>query len=214
VTPDPSAASQATDGDLLELMAAGDREAFATLFRRYQGQVYRFARQMIGSKDAAEDVTQEVFIALAENVRRYDPELGSLGTYLYGIARNLVRRRGKRAKIEGEVVSLEEDAPASLTTTSDPAEVISRAERVRALRRAILLLPLRYREVIVLCELNDVSYQQAARILGCPIGTIRSRLSRAKRMLIDRCRRLASRATAEATHKVHGPCLKPIMNGR
>jgi RNA polymerase sigma-70 factor, ECF subfamily len=213
VTSDLPPAPRATDSELLELMAAGDREAFGALFRRYQSLVYRFARQMTGSKEAAEDVTQEVFIALAENAGRYDVDLGSLGTYLYGIARNLVRQRYKRAKIEANVVPLEDGASASLTTTSNPVDDIARAERIRALRRAILLLPVRYREVIVLCELNDLPYEQAARIVGCPVGTIRSRLSRAKMMLVERCRRLATTARSESTHKVQPQCLKLIING-
>jgi RNA polymerase sigma-70 factor (ECF subfamily) len=194
-------------------MAGGDREAFGALFHRYQSLVYRFARQMTGSKEAAEDVTQEVFIALAGNVGRYDVHLASLGTYLYGIARNLVRQRYKRAKIEGNVVPLADGVSASLTTSSNPVDDIARAERIRALRRAILLLPVRYREVIVLCELNDLPYEQAARIVGCPVGTIRSRLSRAKMMLVERCRRLASTATADGTHKVQPQCLRLIVNG-
>lgn len=76
MTSDPPLAYPETDLDLLALMAGGDREAFGALFRRYQRSVYRFARQMTGSKEAAEDVTQEVFIALAENAGRYDSELG------------------------------------------------------------------------------------------------------------------------------------------
>jgi RNA polymerase sigma-70 factor (ECF subfamily) len=194
-------------------MATGDREAFGALFRRYQSLVYRFARQMTGSKEAAEDVTQEVFIALAENAGRYNADLGSLGTYLYGIARNLVRRRYKRAKIEANAVSLDGGPSDSLMTTSDPLDDLARAERIRAVRRAILLLPVRYREVLVLCELNDLPYEQAARIVGCPVGTIRSRLSRAKMMLVERCRRVASRGTAEGTNRVQRQCLKLIING-
>jgi RNA polymerase sigma-70 factor, ECF subfamily len=213
VTSDLPPVPRATDSELLELMAAGDREAFGALFRRYQTLVYRFARQMTGSKEAAEDVTQEVFIALAENAGRYDVDLGSLGTYLYGIARNLVRQRYKRAKIEANVVPLEDGASASLAITSNPVDDLARAERIRALRHAILLLPVRYREVIVLCELNDLPYEQAARIVGCPVGTIRSRLSRAKMMLVERCRRLARTETAKGTHKVQGQCLKLIING-
>jgi len=212
VTSDLSPTHRATDADLLALMAGGDREAFGVLFRRYHSAVYRFARQMTGSKEAAEDVTQEVFIALAETVGRYDSALGSLGTYLYGIARNLVRQRYKRAKLELNV-ALEQGASDSLTTTSDPVDDIARAEDLRALRRAILRLPMRYREVIVLCELNDLPYEEAARIVGCPVGTIRSRLSRAKKMLIERCQRLASRGPAEGTPGVQRPCLKLIMNG-
>ena len=99
--PDPS--GEAADADLLERMATGNREAFASLFRRYHGLVYRFSMQMSGSRDVAEDVTQEVFIALAENHARYRPERGSLKAYMYGIARHLVVQREKRSWSRREV---------------------------------------------------------------------------------------------------------------
>jgi len=171
-------------------MASGDREAFADLFRRHQATVFRFSRQMLGSREAAEDVTQDVFIALARSVRRFDPAMGSLTTYLYGIARNLILQRHKRSRwLLVNIESLDIDASA-LATTCDPAEALTREQMQRHLRLAILRLPVHYREVVVLCELNGLSYEDAASIAGCPIGTIRSRLSRARAMLITRCRTL------------------------
>jgi len=182
--------AEPNDSELVGRMAAGDREAFAELFRRHQATVFRFSRQMIGSREAAEDVTQDVFIALARNVRRFDPAMGSLTTYLYGIARNLILQRHKRSRwCHVDIRSLDDDAGA-LATTCDPAEALTREQMQRQLRLAILRLPVHYREVVVLCELNGLSYEDAANIAGCPIGTIRSRLSRARETLIARCRAL------------------------
>ena len=168
-------------------LAEGDREALAMLFRRHQATVYRFSRQMLGSREAAEDVTQEVFVALARSRGRFDATVGSLTTYLYGIARNLVYRQARRRRARAEVdiaeVDVEDAAP-----SANPAAELSRKESVGHLRQAILRLPVHYREAIVLCELNSVSYEEAARIVGCPVGTIRSRLSRARALLIERCR--------------------------
>lgn len=185
-----SVTTEPTDPELLERMASGDREALAVIFRRHQGTVYRFSRQMLGSNEAAEDVTQDVFVALARNAGRFNPAVASLSTYLYGIARNLVLQRYKRSRtrIEVNIDAVASEDEAAFATSSDPTDTISRAQATRHLRRAILRLPVHYREVVVLCELNGLSYEEAAAIAGCPVGTVRSRLSRARRMLIERCR--------------------------
>ena len=204
--------SEPTDAELVERMARGDREAFATLFRRHHATVFKFSRQMLGSKEAAEDVTQEVFIALSQTAARYDPTRGSLSTYLYGIARNLVcqRHRRNRSRVEVDVDGIDHDESPALAVSNDPVDELSRGRLILALRQAILRLPVHYREAIVLCELNSLSYEEAAAIIGCPIGTIRSRLSRAREMLIDRCR--LSMGLTKVT-EVWKPCLTPTKNG-
>ena len=186
-----SVANDPSDPELLERLASGDREALAIIFRRHHGTVYRFSRQMLGSKEAAEDVTQDVFVALTRSANRFNPAVASLSTYLYGIARNLVLQQYKRSRSRVEVsidgAGWDEDA---LATIADPAESISRRQMTQQLRLAILRLPVHYREVVVLCELNGLSYEEAAGVAGCPVGTVRSRLSRARQMLIERCRSL------------------------
>jgi RNA polymerase sigma-70 factor (ECF subfamily) len=195
VTPEP------TDPELLERIAAGDREALAIVFRRHQGTVYRFSRQMLGSTEAAEDVTQDVFVALTKSAGRFNPAVASLSTYLYGMARNLVLQRYKksRTRIEVNIDDIAGAQEAAFATSHDPTEAMSRAQAMRQLRQAILRLPLHYREVIVLCELNGLSYEETAAIAGCPIGTVRSRLSRARQMLIDRCKALLAPDRATGT---------------
>jgi RNA polymerase sigma-70 factor (ECF subfamily) len=204
--------SEPTDADLVARMTSGDREAFAALFRRHQPTVYRFSKQMLGSREAAEDVTQEVFIALAQTRKRFDPAIGSLTTYLYGITRNLVLQRHKRSRsrIEVDIESLESHDEPALATSMDPVDNLSRAQKIRQLRMAIVRLPLHYREVIVLCELNALSYEDAAAIAGCPVGTVRSRLSRARHMLIERCQAFLG---AEKESEVWRKCLIPTKNG-
>ena len=184
--------TEPTDPDLLDRMASGDREALALIFRRHHGTVYRFSRQMLGSKEAAEDVTQDVFVALTKGAGRFNPAVASLSTYLYGIARNLVLQRYKRSRgrLEVNIDEVAGDDEAAFATSADPAETLARAQAARQLRQAILRLPVRYREVVVLCELNSLSYEAAAAIVGCPVGTVRSRLSRARQMLIERCKAL------------------------
>ena len=190
-----SVTTELTDPELLDRMAGGDREALAIIFRRHHSTVYRFSRQMLGSIEATEDVTQDVFVALAKGASRFDPAVASLTTYLYGIARNLVLQRYKRSRalIEVNIDSAAGQDEAPFAIASDPAETIARAQASRELRQAILRLPVHYREVVVLCELNGLSYDDAAAIIRCPVGTVRSRLSRARQMLVERCKALLER---------------------
>jgi len=181
-----------SDEDLLRLIVAGDEDAFATLYRRRQGGVYRFALHMSGSESIAEDVTQEVFIALMRDAESYDPERGSLSAYLYGIARNHVLRCLRRDRlyvpIASEHADAEEQVPEQLISDDDPLGDLTRGETIESVRQAVLALPPHYREVVVLCDLQEMSYVDAADVLGCALGTVRSRLHRARAMLTDRLR--------------------------
>jgi RNA polymerase sigma-70 factor (ECF subfamily) len=164
-----------TDQELLGKMLSGDEDAFATLYRRRQGPVYRFALQMTGSAAIAEDVTQEVFMALLSKTAKYDAARGSLASFLYGVARNLVLRRiEKTAEIE------------DYAGPEDILDDLTRRETVELVRRAVLSLPPVYREAVVLCDLQDTSYEDAAQVLDCPVGTVRSRLNRGRSMLAQK----------------------------
>jgi RNA polymerase sigma-70 factor (ECF subfamily) len=172
-----------SDADLVGRAKANDREAFAQLYRRHQGVIYRFACSMTGSATVAEDVVQEVFLTLMRNLGRYDPDRAALSTYLYGVARNVARSLGRK---ERRFVEL---APtADMFAADDPAADLLEQQRVQVLRAAIRALPVKFREVIVLCDLHEVDYAQTASILGVPIGTVRSRLSRARQQVLHRMR--------------------------
>jgi RNA polymerase sigma-70 factor, ECF subfamily len=159
---------------------SGDREAFAALYRRRQAGVYRFALQMSGSEAPAEDVVQEVFLTLIRAGATYDPACGPVTAFLYGIARNHVRRGiGRRGY--GSL----ENTPEPLATDHPEAD-LARSETIASVRRAVLALPVRYREVVVLCELEEMDCREAAEVLDCALGTVKSRLHRARRMLAGR----------------------------
>ena len=177
-----------SDQELLRRMLAGDEDAFTAIYRARQAPVYRFALQMTGRGATAEDVTQEVFIALIEHGRRYDASRGTLASFLYGIARNLVLRRIAKDRDTGvaEELAGEHDLLGDLT----------RRETVEQVRRAVLSLPTAYREAIVLCDLEDLSYQDAALALDCPVGTVRSRLNRGRAMLAQKLRCAAAPVSA------------------
>lgn len=179
--------SSQTDDDLLFRLRNGDEQAFVTLYRRRQAAIYRFALHMSGSTSVAEDITQEVFLALLKEECGYDRERGTLSGYLFGIARKLVLRNHDRNR--GDVpleVEADEGAPIELAVIDDPLAGLTRTEAVTALRRAVQALPRRYREVVMLCDLEEMDYAEAAIVLGCPIGTVRSRLHRARALLLEK----------------------------
>jgi RNA polymerase sigma-70 factor (ECF subfamily) len=182
----------ASDEDLYRRMLAGDEDAFAALYRRHQGNIYRFALQMSGSEAVAEDVTQEVFLAVIREAINFDESRGSLAGYLYGIARNQVLRRFKR---DSPYVAIADDAedgevgPADWPVAGgDPLGDLTRSEEIESVRQAIVALPAHYREVVVLCDLHEMSYAEAAEVLGCAVGTVRSRLHRARALLVEKLR--------------------------
>jgi len=182
-------AEELDDNELLRSMLAGNEDALVVLYRRRQAPIYRFAYQMSGSVTLAEDVTQEVFLFLMRDAHVFDPARGSLNSFLLGVARNYVLRRlrgdhllaARSAELDAEVVDEQIDE-------SNPLDDLTRAESIESVRRAVLSLPERYREVVVLCDLQEMSYGEAAEVLECAIGTVRSRLHRARALLLNKLR--------------------------
>jgi len=186
-------ADETKDSGLYQAALAGEEAAFTVLYRRWQGGIYRFALRLSKSPSIAEDVTQEAFLALLDADSRFDPARGSLASYLYGIARNHVLRRMSKERlfspIEEEVGDSDMGMALEMSLTPDPLRDLTHRERLASLYRAIDALPLRYREVVLLCELEELGYAETAQALGCPEGTIRSRLHRARALLLKKlCR--------------------------
>src|SRR5262245_360551 len=192
--------SDLSDCDLLRSMLAGDEEALALLYRRRQAAVYRFALQMSGSKSIAEDVTQEVFLFLMRQGQVFDPARGALSAFLLGVARNHVLRRLRVEHLLSPLADDNEDEFAGFQVATElcPLEDLTRAETIENVRKAVLSLPPKYSEVVVLCELQDVSYAETGEILGCAIGTVRSRLHRARALLLTKLRPAESVADADS----------------
>jgi len=178
--------AQISDDELLERAAAGDEAAFTDLYRRRQGAVYRFALQMSGRRGVAEEVTQEVFLAVIRDAGRFDAKRGSALSYLYGIARNQVLRRLERDRPYIAIADELEGDAAQWTAPEDTLGDLTRHEAVESIRQAVLALPPNFREVVVLCDLHEMSYNEAAAALGCAVGTVRSRLHRARAMLLEK----------------------------
>jgi RNA polymerase sigma-70 factor (ECF subfamily) len=210
------------EGLLLRRMVAGDEAAFTLLYRRKHPAIYRFALHMSGNAALAEDVTQEVFMTLIRDAKRFDPARGTLGGFLFGIARNHLRRRWEqernsvplpesadeldaimaRSKLSGKNGSSSygngngnghsngngNGNGAGVSAYMLHRDDFASLENVQRVRQAIATLPENYREVVVLCELDELSYEDAAAALDCPVGTVRSRLHRARAILVEKLR--------------------------
>jgi RNA polymerase sigma-70 factor, ECF subfamily len=186
--------TERTDEQLLAQALAGNEDAFTALYRRRQGSIFRFALHMSGSWLIAEEVTQDVFMFLIQRGRDFDPSRAALGAYLFGVARNFVRRALERNYSETGLSSPLDDEAQSLTVNSDPGDGIARQQTSTAVWKAVLSLPEHYREAVVLCDLQELTYADAAEALGCALGTIRSRLHRAHDMLSRKLQYSAARA--------------------
>lgn len=190
------------DAELAERLRQRDEHAFLSLYDRHRSAVFRFLMHMTGSITVAEELTQEVFVAIldamrAGTIKQFNPQKGTLEGYLLGIARNLARAERRRAN---RVVSLDcvpetpewerlVNAMVKENSPRDIASVIAAHSEMKILYRAILELPDHYREALVLCSLQEKSYREAAVILQCSEGTVASRMNRAKAILAAKLRR-------------------------
>jgi len=181
------------DDNSLQLMITGQERGFVALYRKYQSQVYRFSFQVSGSRQVAEEVTQEAFLALIRAPHKYRSDRGPLLLYLFGIARNLAWKSAKRERLFGSLGDAE-DLPE--TGMRDLASDLARRDQAMRVRQAVLSLPRKYREVIVLCSFQELSYEQAAAVIGSSIGTVRSRMHRAKQLLLRKLKGVELRPEA------------------
>jgi RNA polymerase sigma-70 factor, ECF subfamily len=181
------------DGKLLQLMIAGEERGFVSLYQKYQSRVYRFSLQIGGTQHLAEEVTQETFLAVIRAPHKYEVARGPLLLYLFGIARNLAWKSMRRDRLFVTGADHEE-LPA--ISAPDAVTDLSRQEQVAQVRQAVVCLPRKYREVVVLCSLQELSYEEAATVLRCSIGTVRSRMHRAKQLLLRKLKESGLRQAA------------------
>lgn len=165
-----------TDEALLDL-ARRSETAFMLLFERYREVVFRVACRLTNSVSAAEDITQECFLALLDAPGRFDPAKGSLRTYLYGVVRNQARRYyGLR---DGDV----DLGDAEIDDTAELSGALLQKEQSEVVRQAISTLPLPQREALILFQYEELPLEEVAAILGIEIGAVKSRLHRARARL-------------------------------
>jgi RNA polymerase sigma-70 factor, ECF subfamily len=168
-----------TDDDLMRTVAAGDREAFATLFDRYREPIWRFFRRRVAEWSAAEELTQETFLAVLQRAARYEPR-AAFRSYLFGIAFNLLAAARRRGSTPGghHARSLDEAGPV-------PAAPVA-FDDILDIRQALANLDPRDRDILMLREYDALSYDEISAVIGVPVGTVRSRLFRAREALRQR----------------------------
>jgi RNA polymerase sigma factor (sigma-70 family) len=167
------------DEQLAAAVCRGDAAAARALYERHGATVLRFALAMTRTHATAEDIVHDTFLHYLSRPERYDGERGPLIAYLLGIARILVRRSLRDGLSERTGPIAEEGADLV-------EEHAVRRELVDRVRAAVLALPMQHREIITLCDLQELPYATVAEVLDCPLGTIRSRLHRARALLAAR----------------------------
>jgi RNA polymerase sigma-70 factor (ECF subfamily) len=189
---------------LLARMRRGDESAFVALYRRHKDAVYRLALLYTGSASSAADVAQETFVHLMTQPQQFDAARGTIGAWLCGVARNLARKQfAGREDATDPARFWDESAPFEAQVDRDtPLDRLLRDEAAEQLRVALAGVAPHYRDVLILCELSELSYAEAAQVCGIDIGTVRSRLSRARAQLAQRLARYAPAAHGGAREAI------------
>ncbi|HEU0185864.1 MAG TPA: RNA polymerase sigma factor [Blastocatellia bacterium] len=184
------------DQELLSAAARGDQAAFSQIYQRYRNRVYGFAYRMLGTQEAAEDVTQEAFLLLIRQPEVYQAARGSLLTFLCAVARNHIfqhlRRQGRYAPEQVETLDQYDEAPPS--RSFDPLSDLLERELAVQVETALARLPVAQREAIVLREYQELSYEEIAAVIGADTNVVKARLYRARQTL---ARRLAPYLSVE-----------------
>ena len=175
------------DARLMAAVRAGSREAFAELVDRHKDRLVAYLGRLTGSRDRAEDLAQEAFLRLYESAGSYD-ERGRLGSLLFSIAVNLLRSEERRRRRWRMLTPfLAQPSPAHGVPPAEGAHArLLRRELGRELQAALAELPLRYRVPLVLYEIEEWTYDEIGRHLGCQPGTVKSRIHRGRRRLKER----------------------------
>jgi RNA polymerase sigma-70 factor (ECF subfamily) len=182
VEPPMGEAERRSDREMVSRFRGGDREAFLGLYRTHSPSVFRYSLHMTGDRIRAEEITQDVFVWLIHHAGDWDEDRGPLGSFLGGVARKMLLRQ---QRTDRRWTRLEESAAGD----GGFASTVEREQEASELRKAIGALPERYREAVVLCDLEGKSYEEAAAIQECAIGTVRSRLHRARELLARKLQR-------------------------
>lgn len=184
-----------SDAELLRAALAGDETSFLLLYEKLKGGIFRYAFYMTNSIPAAEEVTQDVFMTLLNEGGNFRQERGEVGAFVFGIARNVIRRVKRREKHYQPLPDDDSIQRLAASLMTDP-EALQRKmihnQAVEQMRAAIASLPDHYAQPVILCDLCEFSYAEAASRLGCAVGTVRSRLNRAHALLARKLKPLKS----------------------
>lgn len=175
------------DKKLIKECRKGNRSAFNQLVLQYQEQVINFAYGMLSNKEDAYDAAQEVFIKVYKNINLFE-EKSSFSTWLFKISSNVCKDFLRKRQVRSNIISIDsndydEEGMDIEDIKYSPERQLERSERQQSVHNALKLIKDEYREIIVYCDIQQKSYEETAEILNCPIGTVKSRLSRARMAL-------------------------------
>lgn len=179
----PDNGLQRSDSQLVRAALGGEAQAYRALVERHERLVYRFLLKHVMRADDAEDLAQETFLQAHRSLSRYRGD-AKFSTWLIGIALNVARNNANRSRAP-ESEGLEDDLDKLLASAGDPVDTVTRLARLRALQHAITELPPEQRECLVLVVLEGLPYEEASSVLAVPVGTIKSRLARARARLAE-----------------------------
>lgn len=177
------------DSELICRLRSHDSAAFIDLYDRFNRRVFRFLLHMTGSLHESEELLQSVFASVWEGLsggmfERFDANRGTLEGYLLGIARNAARKLiARRARITSFDEFDSSHGASEVPAAESGFAAIERESETRRMRQAIGHLPVEFREAIVLCCLQGLSYEHAAKVMNCSVGTVGSRVNRGKALL-------------------------------
>ena len=183
-----------SERELVARTLTGDDDAFADLVHIHQAVVYNIAYRLVGWRETAQDLAQEAFLRAFKALRTFDLDR-PFGPWLYRIATNLSLNHVKRARLPTVPLEVgDETKPSAIPdVSSEPAARFARAEVQMQLREAILSLPPDYRAVIELRHFQEMSYARMAQVLNMPVGTVKTHLFRARRLLRKRLSKVLDR---------------------
>lgn len=180
-----------SDLELIHRAQGGEGQAVTLLYVRYRRRILNYVYRFTGNRATAEELTQETFLRVVEHLHRFRPR-GSVAGWIYTIAGNLARhalrrQRGRPELSLDEPLELEEDTVSRAEAIAHPqegaAQGLERKETGELIQQALTQVPVPFREVVILCDIEGYSYAQAAEILGCPMNTVGSRLARGRMKL-------------------------------
>lgn len=175
------------DHQCVTLAQNGNGKAFSELVARYQDRIYRFLVRLTGSPDAALDLTQDTFLRAYQGLERWRPD-ALFKTWLFQIARNIAFDRLRREK-RVTFVELEDDFAQQQDPAAGPDAQLETAQRYRLLESALAKLPAEQREILLLREIEEMTYDEIALVLDLNLGTVKSRIARARTALLAQIER-------------------------
>ncbi len=191
----PKGRADIPDEELLSRVVGGDVEAFDEIVYRYKDRLFNFVYRFVGDRETAEDIVQETFLRVFRKRREYRA-LANFSTWIFTIAGNLAKselRRRKRWRFLYIDRGGEDERKMELPDNSwRPDNVTQSALAEEMIQQAIDSLPPKYREVVILRDVQNMSYQEIAEIVGCPVGTVKSRVNRGRLRLQSKLRKLSN----------------------